>query len=109
MRVNHYVIYDPLRQVLPDVLTVYRLNDAFYERQEDAWFGSLKLGLALWEGTFEGVQSTWLRWTDEQAVLIPTGKERAEQAEHLLAEERQRAERLEALLRQSGIDPEQGG
>ena len=64
MRVNHYVIYDPLRQVLPDVLTVYRLKDAVYERQEDAWFGSLKLGLVLWEGTFEGVQSTWLRWTD---------------------------------------------
>ena len=109
MRVNYYVIYDPLRQLMPNVLTAYRLNDAVYERQEEAWFGSLRLGLTLWEGTFEGVHSAWLRWTDQQTVLIPTGKERAEQAEHMLVEERQRAERLEALLRQSGIDPKEGG
>jgi hypothetical protein len=74
----------------------------------------LKLGLTLWEGQFEGKHDTWLRWTDEHGVLIPTGKERVEQerqraehAEQLLAQERQRAERLAALLRQAGVDPEQ--
>ena len=36
------------------------------------------------------------------------GKERAEHAERLMVEERRRAERLAALLRRSGIDPEQG-
>lgn len=108
MRVSSYVIYDPLRQVMPDVLTVYRLNDAGYERRAEARFPLLKLGLVLWEGVFEGVPSTWLRWTDERGVLIPTGKERAEQVEDLLIQERQRAERLAALLRRSGIDPEQG-
>jgi hypothetical protein len=47
-------------------------------------------------------------------VLIPTGKERAEQEhqraeqEHQRAEqEHQRAERFAALLRKAGIDPEQ--
>ena len=46
--------------------------------------------------------------------MIPTGRERADEehrradhAEQLLAKERQRAERLAALLRRSGIDPEQ--
>ena len=34
-------------------------------------------------------------------------RRRAEQAEQLLAEERVRAERLAALLRRSGIDPDQ--
>jgi len=74
----------------------------------------LKLGLTLWEGQFAGKHDTWLRWPDEHGVLIPTGKKRAEHAEHraehaeqLLAQERQRAERLVALLRQAGIDPEQ--
>lgn len=122
MGVSHYVIYDPLGQVMPDVLTVYRLHAAGYERQAEARFASLKLGLMLWEGVFEDVPGTWLRWMDEQDVLIPTGRERAErehqraeqerqrvdQVEHLLVQERQRAERLEALLRRSGIDPEQG-
>ena len=57
---------------------------------------------------------TWLRWTDAHSVLIPTGKERAEQAEQQLLQERQRAEQerqraehLAALLRQAGIDPDQ--
>ena len=121
IRINYYVIYDPLRQVMPDVLTVYRLRDFGYERQDTAQFPMLKLGLTLWEGQFEGKHDTWLRWTDEHGVLTPTGKERAEQeqqraehaeqraehAEQLLAQERQRAERLAALLRQAGVDPEQ--
>src|SRR5262249_13940415 len=121
MRVSYYVIYDPLLQVMPDVLTVYRLHGAVYERQETAQLPDLKLGLTLWEGTFEGKHDTWLRWTDEHGGLIPTGKERAEQAEHQLLQEQQRAEqehqraeqehqraeRLAALLRQAGIDQDQ--
>jgi Uma2 family endonuclease len=121
MRVSYYVIYDPLQQIMPDVLTIYRLRDLAYERQEAPLFPSLRLGLTLWEGMFEGKHDTWLRWTDEYGAIIPTGKERAEQerqraeqerqraehAEHLLAQERQRAEHLAALLRRSGIDPDQ--
>ena len=129
MRVSYYVLYDPLRQVMPDVLTVYGLNDGGYERRSEARFPSLRLGLVLWEGVFESVSGSWLRWTDEHGVLIPTGKEHAEQEGRRAEEERQRAdregqraeqerqradaehqraERLEALLRRSGIDPEQG-
>jgi Uma2 family endonuclease len=135
MCVDYYVIYDPLHQVMSDVLTVYRRPDGVYERQEIAQFPKLKLGLTLWEGAFEGKHDTWLRWTDEHGVLIPTGKElaeqerlraeqerlraeqeclraeqerqRAEHAEDLLVQERQHTERLAALLRQAGIDPEQ--
>jgi hypothetical protein len=85
-----------------------------YERQDTAQFPWLKLGLTLWEGEFEGKVDTWLRWTDDQGVMIPTGKERAEQerrraeqAEQRAEQEHQRAERFAALLRQAGIDPEQ--
>ena len=44
IRINYYVICDPLRQVMPDVLTVYRLRDFGYERQDTAQFPMLKLG-----------------------------------------------------------------
>ena len=47
MRVDYYVIYDPLRQVLPEVLTVYGLRHGVYERQAIAQFPDLKLGLML--------------------------------------------------------------
>ncbi len=100
MGVAYYVIYDPLHEVMREDLRIYRLSDGRYERQGPPRFPELGLGMMLWDGVFEGVRSTWLRWTDEHGVLIPTGKEDAER-------ERGRAERLAALLRRSGIDPEQ--
>jgi Uma2 family endonuclease len=107
MRVPFYVIYDPQLQVMQEVLTVYRLRDLQYERQDTAQLPCLKLGLTLWEGEFEGKVDTWLRWTDAQGAVIPTGKERAEQEHQRAEQEHQRAERFAALLRQAGIDPEQ--
>src|SRR5262249_29516643 len=133
MRVIYYVIYDPLRQVMPDVLTIYRLSGTDYERHNSLRFPDIGLGVTLWDGTYEGKTDTWLRWTDADGNLILTGKERAEQErqraeqerqraeqerqraeqERLdkeqtlqqLAQERQRADRLEALLRQMGHEP----
>ncbi|MDQ3687469.1 MAG: Uma2 family endonuclease [Acidobacteriota bacterium] len=135
MRVGYYVIYDPQRQVMSEPLTVYHLQGFEYEKQTDAQFPALRLGLTLWDGVFEGKESTWLRWTDEHGRIIPTGKERAEQereraqqereraeqaehresaqrqraeqAEQLLTQERDRLERLAELLRQLGKDPDQ--
>ena len=135
MRVIYYVIYDPLRQVMPDVLTIYRLSGTDYERHSSSRFPDIRLGVTLWDGTYEGKTDTWLRWTDADGNLILTGKERAEQErqraeqerqraeqerqraeqEHLdkeqtlqqLEQERQRADRLAALLRQLGHDPGQ--
>ena len=100
MGVRYYVIHDPLHQVMDDDLRTYRLSDGRYERLESHRFPELRLGLMLWDGVFETVRSRWLRWVDEHGMLIPTGRERAD-------EEHRRAERLAALLRRSGIDPEQ--
>lgn len=92
MRVPYYVIFDPLLQIMPEMLTVYRLADFGYERQEALQFPHLKLGLELWDGMYEGKQTTWLRWVNEDGIRIPSGRERAE-AEHQRAEaEGQRAE-----------------
>ena len=100
MGVGYYVIHDPLHQVMDDELRIYRLRSGSYERRESHRFHELRLGLTLWDGVFETVPSRWLRWVDEHGVLIPTGRERAD-------EQYRRAERLAALLRRSGIDPEQ--
>jgi Uma2 family endonuclease len=97
--VPYYVIYDPLRQLEGDILEVYELRARRYEQLPDTWFSDIGLGVTLWEGTFEGQHSTWLRWCDQDRVVIPTGAERAES-------ERQRAERLATKLRELGIDLE---
>lgn len=113
MGVGYYVIYDPLRQVMPEALTVYQLRGYAYEKQRETRFPEFKLGLTLWEGEYEGKHDTGLRWTDEQGQIIPTGQERAEHermekeaALQQLEQERQRAARLAERLRQLGHDPD---
>jgi hypothetical protein len=60
------------------------------------------LGLTLWQGSFEGVNTEWLRWCDREGEVLPTGEEKAA-LEHQRAErERQRAEALLELLRSHG-------
>jgi len=91
MRVSYYVIYDPLRQVMSEVLTAFHFNGADFEPYP-AHFPLLRLGLTLWKGEYEGKQDTWLRWVDADGILIPTGKERAEQEWQRAEHEKQRAE-----------------
>ena len=91
------------------------------------------LGLSLWQGEYEGTETLWLRWTDREGRLIPTGAEwarqerqraeesarqadqerqradqerqRADQERQRATEAEQRAERLAARLRELGIEP----
>jgi len=107
MRVIYYVIYDPLRQVMPDVLTIYRLSGMGYERQSSPRFPDIGLGVTLWGGTYEGKTDTWLRWTDADGNLILTGKERAEQEHQRAEQERQRAEQERQRAEQERLDKEQ--
>jgi Uma2 family endonuclease len=114
MGVSFYVIYDPLRQVMKETLTIYQLRGYAYKKQRATQFPELKLGVTLWEGEYEGKRDVWLRWTDEHGQIIPTGKERAEQermeketALRQLEQERQRAARLAERLRRLGHDPDQ--
>ena len=86
---------------------------------EPVWFPEVSLGLKLWNGQYEDMEATWLRWADAQGVLIPTGKEgldverqRADAERERAEAERQRAEaerecadRLAEQLRQLGIQP----
>lgn len=92
LRVVYYVVFDPNRLLSDDLLTIYYLNGLSYSRLDGLQLPDLKLGLTLWEGEFEGLRSTWLRWTDEQGNLILTGSERAA--------------KLAAKLRALGHDPD---
>ena len=108
MGIGYYVVYDPFHVVMRDDLRVHRLRGGSYELQGAARFPELGLGMTLWEGEFEDLSGPWLRWTDRLGVLIPTGREKAEQADQRAEQERRRADRLEASLRRAGIDPKRG-
>lgn len=104
--VSYYAVFDPLRQLQePDqmdgeLLRVWALTVGRYGSLEAPfWLESVGLGLTVWEGEFEGVSGPWVRWCDRQGQVIPTGKERADQAQL-------RADRLAERLRAMGIDPD---
>jgi Uma2 family endonuclease len=106
MRVIYYVIFDPTQQLGGEVLEILELRGREYVPVTDNWLAGVELGLCLWEGVFEGVNDTWLRWCDAQGNIIPTGAERAEQEKQAKEAALQRAERLAAQLKALGIEPE---
>ncbi len=63
---------------------------------------SQALGLALlrWQGSYKGVNTTWLRWATLAGELLPTTDELAYQERQRAEQERQRAERAESQLQQ---------
>ena len=105
--IRYYVIYDPDRMLGADPLRVYRLEGLrFHRLDEPIWFSEVGLGLSLWQGCYEDMDATWLRWVDAAGTPVPTGRERAEAERQRADEERQRAERLAAQLRQLGVEPQ---
>jgi hypothetical protein len=94
----NYVIFDPAQHFKTAPLRFFKLDLSAYEEREAGWFPDIGIGLARWEGTYEGVPGIWLRWCYEDGTIIPTSAEYAEQ-------ERQRAERLLAQLRALGVEP----
>ncbi len=128
-----YVVWDPYQFITDVPLQVFFLRFRTYEITQQRWFPEIGLGLTVWHGAFETMEDDWLRWCDEQGVLIPLGDERADQEaqrarqeqrraeeqqrraeeqqrradhEHQRAEqERERAERLAAQLRDLGVEP----
>ena len=93
--IPYYVIFDPEQQLSEQVLRVYALHVGEYHLQSDAWFGKAQLGLTLWQGTYEELEATWLRWCAQDGTLIPTGAERSARAEQHAAEQRTAREQAE--------------
>jgi Uma2 family endonuclease len=102
VRVPYYVVFDPLRELGDLILRTYEMRGGRYVSVERPWFEGVGLGLVEWEGQFEGAAGRWLRWCTRDGSLLPTGAERALEAEA-------RAERLLAKLRAAGIDPNGDG
>lgn len=83
---------------------LYRHRGVYYEPvppndRQHFEISHLNVELGLWPGTYQGMELPWLRWWDSQGVLLPTGEERADQAEA-------QAARLAAQLRALGVEPE---
>jgi Uma2 family endonuclease len=120
MGVTWYAVFDPMHYLSDQTLTLFSLEGGKYRRQKSLIFESIGLGLILWEGEFEGVSCTWLRWCSKEGQLLATGQERALieaqraalEANRATSEanratsEANRAAVLAAKLRELGVDPD---
>lgn len=130
--IAYYTIYDPFALLSDQVLRVYSLVGANYELMkcdsEGRYvFPGLDLGVCCWQGSYEGCDTTWLRWLDLSGNLVPTGaeslelekqradsesqradseKQRADSEKQRADAERQRAEKLAEKLRELGLSPD---
>ncbi len=105
--VRWYAVFDPLQQIQDEALAVFELTGKGYKAMGTAQFPlGPGLGLELWEGEFERLRGTWLRWVDGEGRLLLTGAESAEKEKLRAEREKQRADRLAAKLRELGVDPE---
>ncbi|NES92051.1 Uma2 family endonuclease, partial [Okeania sp. SIO2B9] len=75
LRIPYYVLYDPLQKLSKTFLQVFQLHGSSYIPKNDPWFADVNLGLILWNGVFENLNGTWLRWCDELGNVIKTGDE----------------------------------
>ncbi len=118
--VSWYAVYDPMHYLSAENLTIFKMEKPKLQKVATATFDAIGLGLAEWEGDFEGVVGKWLRWTDASGIVLLTGQERAiaetkradAEASRAAAEanrasvEAHRSSLLAAKLRELGVDPE---
>ncbi len=97
MDVTYYVVYDRFK-VLGDVLLrVYERGfGRRYRQRKDFQLPEVGLSLTLWQGVYETLSETWLRWCDLGGNIIPTGAERAAKAENLAAQTKDQLTKAEA-------------
>ncbi|WNZ27451.1 Uma2 family endonuclease [Leptolyngbya sp. NK1-12] len=116
--VRYYVVFDPLQQIQgPEemngaLLRIWSIAaDGYIELTppegitavgQSVWLNGVGLGLTLWEGQFEEeITRLWLRWCDRDGQVIPTGAERANQAETRANQEETRANQAETRANQA--------
>jgi len=107
LRAPEYFWYDPFS----GELVGFALRDGQYQPLASDTEGRLvsrQLGLLLtpWHGKYQGVEAQWLRWATLDGQVLPMPEEVAEREHQRAGQERQRAERLAAKLRELGIDPD---
>ncbi|RCJ25633.1 hypothetical protein A6770_27540 [Nostoc minutum NIES-26] len=115
MRVSDYFWFDPFN---PDDWAGFSLEHGIYQPitpNAENQLVSQAVGLALlrWQGSYKGVDTTWLRWATLTGELLPTAEEKerqkADEAQQQAQQAQQRAERAESQLQQTAKNLLQSG
>lgn len=104
LRIPYYVIFDPDHELSETTLRIYESRGGTYRPLEGDWLAGVRLGLTLWEGTFEKCPGTWLRWYDKDGQVIPTAQEARDEARQRTDELAEENRRLREKLRELGVE-----
>jgi len=101
LHIPSYVVWDPAGHLSDTAFQAFELRGSLYVKKRDTFFEALGLGLVPWEGLFEGCTSRWLRWVDAEGTLLPTGAERAQQADERAQQADERAQQERGRAQQA--------
>ncbi len=98
MRIPYYAIFDRYKYEF----RMFKLDGGRYmeidlsSSNSRFWIPEIELSLGVWEGSYNNIQQSWLRWYDVSGnwVLTPTEQERRQK------------ERLIEQLRNLGVEPD---
>lgn len=120
LKVPYYIVFSRYTHELKAYGRVSGTYQALALENQRLWLPEARLGLGVWEGSYEGIQGRWLRWFDGEGWLpcnidqrdqerrrADREKQRADQEGLRADQERLRAEKLATRLRSLGIDPDE--
>lgn len=84
--IAYYIVFDPAYQLSDQSLQIFHLHNMTYVLADETGLPGMNLGLALWQGDYQGLDATWLRWVNQDGNNLLTGNERAEKLAAQLAE-----------------------
>jgi Uma2 family endonuclease len=100
LRVPEYFLFDPMSGALEgyrldlDTLSYMPMTQ---EPTGEYLSRQLRLYLGVRQGRFEGCDAEWLRWIDREGRVLPTGEDRAVEAQQKAAEAERKATHAERV------------
>ncbi len=100
LRVPYYIVFDGATNNLRAfVLTGDRYEELILAEPR-VWMAEIQLGLGLWQGAFEGLERSWLRWYDANSSWVPTPTEQQRQQKELAQQQAEQARQQAEQQRQ---------
>jgi len=105
LQIPYYVVFNRYN----NRLRAFCLESGHYQelniRETRIWMPELELSLGFWQGEYQGINRSWLRWYNAEGDLILTDAEAAQQ-EARTAQQEARAAQQEARTAQQEIEKE---
>ncbi len=92
LHVAYYIVFDPLATLSTKPLRVFAFERGALVEQDAPSLSAFGLALKTWDGEYECLRATYLRWCDLEGELLATGNERANDQQKRADDQQKRAD-----------------